>query len=74
MAREVLKKPLEIVIGGRSVTAGEIEQHVEVKAPELKFRRLLQLLGLWYERGLTLVFVDTQQRCDALFAELLKSG
>lgn len=27
----------------------------------------LQLLGVWYEKGNVLVFVDTQQKCDTLF-------
>lgn len=26
-----------------------------------------QLLGVWYEKGNVLVFVDTQQKCDTLF-------
>ena len=34
----------------------------------------MQLLGLWYEKGQILVFVDTQTRCDTLFADLLKVG
>jgi superfamily II DNA/RNA helicase len=36
--------------------------------------RLLQLLGLWYERGNVLVFVDKQEKCDSLFQDLLKYG
>ena len=36
--------------------------------------RLLQLLGVWYERGHVLVFTDTQQRCDRLFQDMLRSG
>jgi ATP-dependent RNA helicase DDX46/PRP5 len=36
--------------------------------------RLLQLLGIWYERGYILIFVDKQDHCDQLFADLLKSG
>lgn len=29
--------------------------------------RCSQLLGVWYEKGNILVFVDTQQKCDTLF-------
>jgi ATP-dependent RNA helicase DDX46/PRP5 len=36
--------------------------------------RLLQLLGIWYDRGSTLIFVDKQERCDELFAKLSKAG
>lgn len=74
LARRILKTPIEIVVGGRSQVAAEIEQHIEVWAPEAKYARLLQLLGEWYDRGNILVFVDTQQRCDMLFSELLNSG
>ncbi len=46
----------------------------QIRAEEEKFRRLLQILGVWYEKGQTLVFVDTQQRCDTLFMELVRAG
>ena len=36
--------------------------------------RLLQLLGIWYEKGSILIFVDKQEKCDQLFHDLLKSG
>lgn len=47
---------------------------VQVWKEEDKFKRLLQLLGVWFEEGSILVFVDTQQKCDSLFGELMKSG
>lgn len=37
-------------------------QIVEVHDEEDKFMRLLQLLGVWYEKGSVLVFVDKQVR------------
>lgn len=33
-----------------------------------------QLLGVWYEKGNILVFVDTQQKCDTLFQDLSRAG
>ena len=45
---------------------------MEVHEDADKFMRLLQLLGVWYERGSVLVFVETQEKCDQLFADLLK--
>jgi ATP-dependent RNA helicase DDX46/PRP5 len=45
-----------------------------VHEKEDKFMRLLQLLGLWYEQGSILVFVDKQDHCDQLFHDLLKHG
>ena len=47
---------------------------LQVWKEEDKFKRLLQLLGVWYEEGSILVFVDTQQKCDSLYGELTKAG
>lgn len=74
LARSILKLPLEIVMGERSVANKDITQYVEVHEEEDKFMRLLQLLGIWYERGNILIFVDKQEKCDQLFTDLLKSG
>lgn len=74
LARKVLRFPLEIIVGGRSVASESITQYAEVHDEGEKFMRLLQLLGVWYEKGNVLIFVDTQQKCDNLFADLMKSG
>lgn len=74
LARKVLKKPVEITVGARSTASGDITQYVEVREEDDKFMRLLQLLGLWYEKGNVLVFVNTQQACDKLFQDLMKAG
>ena len=52
----------------------DITQIIEVHEEDEKFLRLLQLLGVWYEKGSVLVFVDKQEKCDQLFQELLKLG
>lgn len=67
LAKKVLHMPLEIIVGGRSVASSAITQHVEIRDDDDKFMRLLQLLGVWYEKGNILVFVDTQSKCDTLF-------
>lgn len=72
--QQILTKPIEIVVGGRSVASGDIDQYVEVREEKDKFMRLLQLLGLWQDRGQILVFVNTQQACDQLFQDLMKAG
>lgn len=75
LAKNILKLPLEIVVGERSGGVNkDITQYVEVHEENDKFMRLLQLLGVWYERGNVLVFVDTQEKCDSLFQDLLKFG
>eukprot|EP01138_Halocafeteria_seosinensis_P009376 gb/GECG01009581.1/.p1 GENE.gb/GECG01009581.1/~~gb/GECG01009581.1/.p1 ORF type:complete len:1041 (+),score=200.89 gb/GECG01009581.1/:1-3123(+) len=74
LARKILANPVEIVVGGRAKSSSDVEQVVEVRSEDSKFKRLLQLLGEWYERGRILIFVDTKEHCDLLFAELMRAG
>ena len=79
LARKTLAKPVEIVVGGRSVVAPEITQVVEVRAEETKFIRLLELLGKQYEDAKneddrTLIFVDRQESADSLLRDLMRKG
>ena len=79
LARKTLAKPVEIVVGGRSVVAPEITQIVEVRAEETKFIRLLELLGNLYEEeknedDRALVFVDRQESADGLLRDLMRKG
>jgi len=77
LARKILRKPLEITVGGRSVVAAEIEQLVEVRTEETKFNRLLEILGQMYNDDpecRTLVFVDRQEAADNLLRELMRKG
>ncbi|KAJ9704690.1 hypothetical protein PVL29_002976 [Vitis rotundifolia] len=74
LARRVLNKPVEIQVGGRSVVNKDISQLVEVRPESERFLRLLELLGEWYEKGKILIFVHSQEKCDALFRDLLKHG
>jgi len=79
LARKTLAKPVEIVIGGRSVVAPEITQIVEVRTEETKFVRLLELLGNLYAEeqntdDRTLVFVDRQESADSLLNDLMRKG
>jgi superfamily II DNA/RNA helicase len=74
LARKILKKPLEITVGGRSVVAAEIEQLVEVREEESKFNRLLEILGRTYNDDAdtrTLIFVHRQDSADNLLRDLL---
>ncbi|CAO2826474.1 unnamed protein product [Amaranthus hypochondriacus] len=74
LAKKVLNKPVEIQVGGRSVVNRDITQMVEVRPESERFLRLLEILGEWYEKGKILIFVHSQEKCDALFRDLLKSG
>lgn len=79
LARKTLNKPVEIVVGGKSVVAPEITQIVEVRNEDQKFVRLLELLGNLYsddanEDARALVFVDRQESADNLLKELMRKG
>ncbi|KAI4237498.1 MAG: hypothetical protein LQ352_007938, partial [Teloschistes flavicans] len=79
LARKTLAKPVEIVVGGRSVVAPEIIQIVEVRSEETKFIRLLELLGKLYEEeknedDRALIFVDRQESADGLLKDLMRKG
>ncbi|KAI4364331.1 hypothetical protein MLD38_020439 [Melastoma candidum] len=74
LARRVLSKPVEIQVGGRSVVNKDIAQLVEVRPESDRFLRLLELLGEWYEKGKILIFVQSQEKCDDLFKDLLRHG
>lgn len=79
LARKTLAKPVEIIVGGRSVVAPEITQIVEVRSEDSKFHRLLELLGNLYAEDKntddrTLVFVDRQESADRLLNDLMRKG
>uniref|UniRef100_A0A6A7FPL7 Probable ATP-dependent RNA helicase DDX46 n=1 Tax=Hirondellea gigas TaxID=1518452 RepID=A0A6A7FPL7_9CRUS len=72
LAKKILQKPIEIMVGGRSVVCADVTQHVVVlQEEEQKFLKLLELLGQFYEEGQTLVFVDKQESADILYKDLL---
>lgn len=74
LARQVLKKPLEITVGEANVAATNVTQFVEVLEENQKFYKLLQLLGEWHELGSIIIFVHQQKDVDEMFTELLKYG
>jgi len=73
-ARRILKRPLEITVHGKSVVADTIEQIIEVIEPEKKFRRTIDLISEWHDRGSILIFVDRQESADDLFLKIMKTG
>ena len=79
LARKTLAKPVEIVVGGRSVVAPEITQIVEVRSEETKFVRLLELLGNLHakeenEDDRALIFVERQESADGLLKDLMRKN
>ena len=74
IARAALENPIEIQVGGRSVVNSDITQLVELREEEDRFIRTLELLGEYYEQGKVIIFVASQDKCDTIFRDLLKSG
>lgn len=79
LARKVLKKPLEITVGGRSVVCDDVNQIVEVREDDTKFVRLLEILGELYnnfgeEGASALIFVDRHEAADNLLRDLMRRG
>lgn len=64
LARKILNKPVEVLVGGRSVVAKDVSQHALIVEEDEKFLKLLELLGLYQEDGSVLVFVDKQEHAD----------
>ncbi|XP_071516080.1 probable ATP-dependent RNA helicase DDX46 isoform X2 [Panulirus ornatus] len=71
LAKKILTKPIEIMVGGRSVVCKDVTQEVVILEEDQKFLKLLEVLGQFYERGQTIVFVDKQENADSLFKDLL---
>ncbi|KAH8885190.1 P-loop containing nucleoside triphosphate hydrolase protein [Thozetella sp. PMI_491] len=77
LTKKVLREPVEITVGGRSVVAPEITQVVEIREEKDKFIRLLELLGDLYVNDddvRALIFVERQEKADELLRELLRRG
>ncbi|EAQ90881.1 hypothetical protein CHGG_02816 [Chaetomium globosum CBS 148.51] len=77
LTKKVLREPVEIQVGGRSVVAPEITQIVEILDEGKKFVRLLELLGELYaddDDVRALIFVERQEKADDLLREVLRRG
>lgn len=74
LARHILHKPIEIIVGGKSIVCKDIEQNVIVIEEEDKFRKLLEILGKHLDaegQKSAIVFVDKQENADFLLKELM---
>lgn len=73
-ARKILNTPLEITVHGRSVVSDTINQIVEVRENNTKFKRLMELITEWYDKGSILIFSQTQDSVDSLYHNVIRSG
>ncbi|KAI7816805.1 P-loop containing nucleoside triphosphate hydrolase protein [Gamsiella multidivaricata] len=77
LARKLLKRPLEITVGARSVVAEDVTQVVEVREDDTRFNRLLEILGQAYNddpEARVLIFVSRQEAADNLLRDLMRRG
>ena len=74
LARKILSKPIEVQVGGRSVVCKDVHQSLIVIEEHQKYFKLLELLGLYQEKGSILVFVERQETADKLIRDLMKSS
>ncbi|KAJ3158714.1 pre-mRNA processing RNA-helicase [Geranomyces michiganensis] len=78
LARKILRRPLEITVGARSVVASDVTQIVEVvDDDQAKFLRLLEILGRTFnedDSAKLLIFTDRQEAADNLLTQLLRKG
>lgn len=78
LARKALSKPAEVIVGGRSKVAAEIQQTVSIVPPsyEKKISRLLLHLGQLFsedENNQVLIFVERQETAEDLLSKLFKA-
>ena len=73
MAKKILKKPVEILVGLKGQGAKNIEQHVEIIKKNKSFLRLLEVLEKYIDIC-TIIFVDVQSEAIELWKELFKKG
>jgi ATP-dependent RNA helicase DDX46/PRP5 len=86
LAKKILNKPVEIVVGQRGQSCSNVTQYVEVLDDNEKLGRLLQILGeysdcYYEEEGIDkktligiIIFVDKQTEADELYKELFQRG
>jgi ATP-dependent RNA helicase DDX46/PRP5 len=74
LAKKALQKPIEIVVGNRGQACKNVDQLVEVREEDTKFKRLLEILGEWANRGSILIFVEKKEEADTLFKDLFTMG
>jgi ATP-dependent RNA helicase DDX46/PRP5 len=78
LARKALHKPAEVIIGGRSKVAPEIQQTISIVPPsyEKKISRLLLHLGQLFsedENSQVLIFTERQETAEDLLSKLFKA-
>ncbi|CAJ0931477.1 unnamed protein product, partial [Mesorhabditis belari] len=74
LAKKTLKDAVEIQVGGRSVVCSDVVQNAVILEEHQKLLKLLELLGIYYEQGSVIIFVDKQEKADTVLNELILNG
>jgi len=75
LAKKILNKPIEIVVGNRGQSCTNVQQFVEVRDDSSKLYRLLEILGEYSQENFgIIIFMDKQIEADELFKELFHLG
>ena len=72
LAKRILKKPLEVVVGTRGQICKNVDQAIHIIPEDKKLFKLLELLGIWLEMGNVLIFVDRKVDADQLYTQLIQ--
>lgn len=72
LAKRILRKPLEVVVGTRGQICKNVNQSIQILDNDKKLLKLLELLGIWLERGNILIFVDRKVDADSLYTQLVQ--
>ena len=75
LARTILTKPIEIIVGHHSAVCSDVEQIIMIlNDDDEKFVRLLKVLGDWLDvkTQKVLIFVERQDSADFLLRDLCK--
>ena len=73
LAKKILTKPLEIVVGQRGQSAKNITQYIEVIPKSKSFIRLIEILDEYVNTS-TIIFADSQSESIELWKQLYKQG
>ena len=73
LAKKILTKPLEIVVGQRGQSAKNITQYIEVIPKSKSFVRLIEILDEYVNTS-TIIFADSQSESIELWKQLYKQG
>ena len=71
LAKKILNKPIEVVIGNRGQTAKNIEQHIEIINRDMIFLRVLELLNEYNDTKI-IIFCELKEDVIELWKQLTK--